>query len=240
MKTIIEIKFNPKKNSLLQIEEWLIKEYNEKREGFYCNWTTIIKYFEQKTLAVITLNNEAIGFVCWYNSNYVARIEIMEVSPIYRKQYFGHLLFNQLNQYFIKKGIYVISLACAPAESEKFWKKLNFIEFPLHEHFIRNDKNLYRITIPTESEPLNINNEFIELWEAEQYLIKNEQPDKIWEVNYKEGSNQLINPIIFPAHHDWRIRWRKGNEIIIDDKVKYFGKNKIYFDRFIIITKLIV
>ena len=45
-------------------------------------------------------------------------------------------------------------------------------------------------------------------------------------------------PIIHPCEKDWRIRWVKGNTIVVDSKIKRFGEIEIDFGPYMIIKRL--
>lgn len=78
----------------------------------------------------------------------------------------------------------------------------------------------------------------LELWNKEPYQVKEkDMPNWTWGVNEK---GDLENPILFPCSYDWNLRWRRNDEIIREDKVKYFGRKgtEIYFSGYLYIEAL--
>lgn len=240
MKISIEILFKPNQKHLQQIEDWLLEEEEATRNGFYCNWNIIKNSYENNEMSIIVLNKVVIGFVIWQIYHYSATINIIEINPKYRGQQFGNLLINQLFQFFKTKGIVVVELQCAPETSESYWKLQKFIEFPDFERWNSGNKKLYKILVPhCKYQKLTDKFEQIQLWDDEPYATKNKKPVWTWKIKYKKGTNKLIEPIIFPSDYNWRICWKKDNEIFVDDKVKYFDKQKIIEGKFIYINELI-
>jgi hypothetical protein len=78
----------------------------------------------------------------------------------------------------------------------------------------------------------------LELWNKEPYQVKEkDMPNWTWGVNEK---GELENPILFPCNYDWNLRWRRNDEIIREDKVKYFRRKgtEIYFSGYLYIKAL--
>ena len=131
-------------------------------------------------------------------------------------------------------------MQCAPAESEKVWKKLGFIEFPNNcLEWSSENKELYKIIVP-HSLPTSTNstNEYIELWDKEIYKQSIIESKWRWDIKFKTNSNMLTLPIIHPCDKEWRIQWVKDKQIIQNDKVKYFNDQEIRFGDFLIINEL--
>jgi GNAT superfamily N-acetyltransferase len=233
-----KIIFNPTPQHILQIKNWLKKEEQETREGFYCNWHIIIKSYHLNDLTILLLDNQAIGFIVFSKAELIVEINIAEVNPKYRAQGFGKVLIEKFLDNFSAKGYMVSELYCAPPSSQPIWERLKFTNFPI---FQRDPKiRLYRSLVTTLTPVLdvNVNDEVIELWNDEPFRVIHQKPNWIWKVIYKLDSQQLIHPIIHPAFYEWQICWRIGDNILLKDKVKYFNLSNIEFGNFIIIREL--
>lgn len=240
MKISIEISFKPTQQQMDIIEGWLIDEDKDLNQGFYCNWNIIQSSFNKNGIAIISLNRLPIGFAIWNHSlDYTVTLDIVEINPKFRGQGFGNILISQLFEYFKSKKIVVVDLQCSPANSENYWRKLKFAEFPDFMRRNGGNKNLYKVLIPSNSPQIVKDSvEQIELWNGEPFETRNKKPTWTWKIKFIKGTRQLAEPIIFPCHYDWRIRWKKDNTIIVDDKVKYFGTQEICFGKYIIINQL--
>jgi len=243
MNTTININYKPSKLVFNQIKNWLYSEYNEFNFGFYCNINIIEKLFNEKRMAVISVNKYAVGFITWeFPTKFSANIVITEVHPNFRKCGYGKILVNNLLSNLKDKGIMSVSLECAPASSIHFWKKMKFKEFPKNTKSGKFNVELHKILVDT-NKPQSIhkkviNSDIIELWSGEPYQTTNKNPDWQWILKLKSKSNQLTKPIIIPCAFDWRIRWRKGDKVLYDEKVKRFNKIKIEYGSYLIIENI--
>lgn len=241
---IYQVNFSPTIKHLNEIEKWLIAESRKTGEGFYCNWTAIKMSFDDGNLVTISYNSETIGFVTlWFVTGKTAVIDIAEVKPAHRKNGVGKALTNEVLNFLRHKGICVAYLKCSPETSEPIWKKLGFIEFPdpadKYNFRVSDDKQLYKIlTEHLQTSSSQLANETIELWNDEPYkTVPNAPPTYIWNLEFEQGSRKLVKSLIQPGSREWRIRWRNNGKTIIDDRVKYFGR-EIDFGTFIIIDEL--
>ena len=240
----LEVSFLPTNNQIDEIERWLIIEQYKTKEGFYCNWDILLSSYLNKQLAIISQNNNVIGFVTWrITSEYTARIEIAEIEPEFRGKGVVRELIHQLFNLLRQKNIVAVDLQCTPASSEPAWKHLGFHDFPENsDRFLTKTpeaKKLYINIIPSQEKTFNINiYETIELWNDEPDMTKDQtQATFNWNIEFKNGTRELLKPIIFPGKPDWRIRWKANGITIKDDKVKYFVK-EIDFGEFIIIKEI--
>lgn len=240
-----QVSFSPTDKRVDEIEKWLIAEEKKNGGGFYYNWNNIKSSFDKKELVTISLNNKTIGFVTWrISEENIAGIEIIEVKPTHRKKGVGKKLINELLNFLKTKNIYVVDLQCSPATSELFWKSLGFVEYPeaLKDYLFSQGKNkkLFMILIEhLQTSHVEVYDETIELWNEEEYRTSKDTPPKyIWNIEYKQGTRQLIKPIIHPGHYKWRLRWKAKGKTIIDHQVQRFG-TKIDFHNFVIINELI-
>lgn len=238
-----KINFSPTDKEISEIEKWLIDEDNKSGEGFYCNWNIITSSHRDKRLVSISHRNKAIGFATFYHSSdKTVKIEIAEVKPTYRKKGVGKKLVDELLKDFKEKGFLLVHLQCSPETSEPIWKRLDFIDFPdppeNYNFSISADKQLFRI-LTDYLEPNNLveTGDKIELWNDEPYMTRNILPKYTWNIDFIKDTRKLRKPIIHPGHYEWRIRWTSNGQIVVDDKVKYFGID-IGFGTFIIIDEL--
>jgi GNAT superfamily N-acetyltransferase len=237
------ISFSPTTEHLNNIKQWLIAE-DLNNDGFFCNWNVIKSSFDQKHMAVILNRNIPIGYSIWNDIEPVVTLDIVEVKHGLRRKGYGKILINAVTNFFQTKGVKVIKVHCQPSSSEKVWKKLGFIQFPIASAFddfnAKHSKHLYKII----EQPLEMTKEFgvgdevIELWDDEKFLITEQKPTWVWKLKCKVNSSELLRPIIFPCHPDWRIRWRIGDRVFIDETVKYFSNVSIRYGSFMIIHSL--
>jgi GNAT superfamily N-acetyltransferase len=241
-----QVTFSPTDNQVSEIEKWLIAERQKTGDGFYCNWNIIKSSFDNGELATISLNSKAIGFATWrLTTDKTARIEIAEVKPTHRKKGIGKILMTQLLNFLTDKGVCVVDLQCSPDTSEPVWKRLGFVEFPdSPENYNFNsgdNKKLYKIlTEHLKTSSVQRSDETIELWNNEPYTTNDKTPPTyLWNVEFIDETRKLSQPIIHPAHYEWRLLWRVNGNTIKDDKIKRF-KPEIDFGTFIIIDELTV
>ena len=234
------ISFNISVDEIKQIENWLIEEQSLSKEGFYCRWEDIKSAYIDNRLIAIFDDDKAVGFTTWCSSEYVSRIDYIEIKPTHRKMGFCRKLISHLFEYLKNNNIYVAQLQCSPESSEPIWRKLGFVDFPkgLYDNCI--NKQLYRILVPhiQFAKDLSILNR-IELWNKEPFQSNNIDSIWKWDIEYVGNTSKLILPIIAPAWKDWRIRWVRNGECVKDDKVMKFNyKKPIDFGEFIVIEEL--
>lgn len=243
MKTC-KVGFKPNSDQIEEIKVCLIDEEKNYKEDFFCNWASVQQSFSDNKIAVLIQNKNAIGFISWFEWEKVARIQIAEIRPGYRKKGFGKYLAEKLFENLLKRGFAVLDLHCQPASSEKVWKKLGFKRFPGARDFERenspNGRYLYKVLVPHLRPAKSLTaKESIEIWYAEPHLARTEPAQLRWHPKFEKGTRNLVKPIIASAKRDWQISWNKQEEILKIDKIKYFSKNKIDFGNFIIINSLI-
>lgn len=241
MNTTIRIDFKPKESDLSYIMDWLYSENIKTETGFYCNRNIIKTCFVENRMAIISVNKYAIGFITWgFHTAYSAGIGIAEIHPAFRKFGYGKILANHLFLHFKDNNILTVDLECAPANSAHFWKKLKFKEFPKDERWERHNIELYKILVDYQKPKVNTDteSEIIELWNGEPNETIHRLPVWQLQIKYKKGLKQFTEPIIFPCNYDWRIRWRKGDKVIFDEKVKRFNKIKIPNGRYLILENM--
>jgi len=237
MNSIFEINTKPTIENLNKIKAWLIEEDEKTQKGFYCNWKLIEKSFENQELIIFQNSDSIIGFITWTNCELYASIDIMEMNPNYRKKGFGKLFYDNVAEYFKSIDLIAVKLFCSPISSEKFWEKMGFIKFPnrgYSESELTYFKPLIEINVPSKNDFENK----LELWDLEPYQLNNNKPKWTWKIETE--SLKFLKPILQPCNRDWNLRWTKNNEIVKEDKVKYFSTkdNEIEFSPFLYIRKL--
>lgn len=230
-------------DQLNEIRSWLIEEEKTSREGFLCNWSSIVQSYEDKKLAILTTNKQAIGFITWFEWEKVARVQLAEIRPGYRRNGYGKYMAKELFFRLERIGIKVVDLHCQPASSEKIWRRLGFKAFPEVKDFERENslkgRYLYKILVPyLKSTKSLVSREAVKLWYSEPHLARTETADLTWHPKFEKGTRNLVKPIISPAKRDWQISWNKLTGIPKTDKIKYFSRNEIDFGNFIIINTL--
>ena len=243
MNTTININFKPNESEFKQISEWLYSEYKKYNTGFYCNIGIIKQHFDENRMAIMSVNKKVIGFITWaFYTEFSAVIVIAEVHSDFRKYGYGKIIANQLLMYLKNAGIMTVDLECSPTNSIHFWKKNKFRKFPENFKIKKDNVELFRMLVdsqkPKSIKDTEINAEVIELWSSEPWETTDSNPDWQWQLKFRSKSKQLVKPIIFPCKFDWRIRWRKGDEVIFDDKVKRFNKIKVKYGSYLIIENL--
>ena len=130
-----------------------------------------------------------------------------------------------------------IELFCSPKDSEPFWKKMGFKDFPILPREFRI--NLYKTLIETlpNSDKEKTSYE-IRLWDCEPYQAHNRKAKWTWDLSFVSGENLLTKPIIFPVAQDWQIELLNNNKVIISDKVKYCGLDDGNYGTFLIIRDI--
>jgi FR47-like protein len=240
----LKVTFKPNINHIEEIKAWLIEEEQYSGTGFYCNWESIYHSFENKKIAVLIRNKSAVGFMTWFDREKVTTIQIAEINSACRRMGYAKFLTKVVSDKLCKRGACVLELHCQPASSEKVWKKLGFLRFPdvdgFKGHNSEHGRRLYKILIPhlkpTKSILLD---DFIELWPVEPHLAQKVPSGWCWKIRFIKHSSYLSNPIIFPAKRDWNLRRTNNDNILNDDKVKYFQRgDEIDFGDFIIIERL--
>lgn len=115
----LNVLYSPTLQHLNDIRNWLQKEDRSSNEAFFCQMDTIENSFRKNRLIVITKDDVAISFLTFYCFDYIVNIEIAEVKPSERKKGIGKLLLQGSFDRFVKDGVLVAQLFCAPASSEK-------------------------------------------------------------------------------------------------------------------------
>ena len=236
-KNQFNIKQKISKTELSEIKNWLHIELKESPndKGFYHNWNIIEQAYLDNKMFIIKNETSVIGFLVWTKKEICAEIDIFEIIPSYRKQGIGEYFFNEVCKYWLENNLKVLKLFCEPKESEKFWKKMNFIKFPDIKYSI-SELTYYKPLILTNKSGTEIDEKNkLELWNVEPYQIEKNEPKWTWNID-----NENFLPFLNPCNPNWNIRYTKNGKILKDDKIKRFDENRnINFGEFIFIEKII-
>jgi ribosomal protein S18 acetylase RimI-like enzyme len=234
---VLKLNLNPTEKHLADIENWLSEEWNNTGNGFYSNWSMIPKAFKNNRLNVITKNDYAIGFVIFRASEFDVDIDIAEIKPTERKRGIAKKLINGTLNDLKQKGFLVARLYCQPENSEQFWKKIGFKNFPK----LVNDSQIYMFKPLIEtlkSIEKEETNSTIKLWNCEQYQANKKNVKWIWNLNFKADNETLVKPIIIPVSSDWQAELILNGKKMKSIKVKYLDIDLCDYPGFMIIRKV--
>ena len=156
-------------------------------------------------------------------------------DELYRGKGIGKIFYEKIAEHFKSDNFLALKLFCSPPDSEVFWKKMGFIEYPnigFNEHRLTYYKPIIEVQQSSTDER---HNNKLELWDCEPYQKDNQEPTWAWDLDMDSNSPTL--PIIQPCNDNWNLRWRKNGEVNQEDKVKYFKSNRkvIHFPPFLYI-----
>ncbi|KJF45392.1 GNAT family N-acetyltransferase [Draconibacterium sediminis] len=237
MKNELTINLTPTETDLKVIGEWLSSENKKYREGFYCNWSTIVRSYSLNRMISFNLRDKIIGFLVYSPDEISVEIDIFEIQRKYRGKGYGKIFFKQVADEFKIQKFKAVSLFCEPVESERFWRGLGFLKFPergYSEPDLRFYKPLISFTEVTES-PNELNK--LELWDVEPFQKDEVPPCWSWNIE----NSKLLEPIIQPCNENWNLRWTQNGKIIKEGKVKRFSTTNfpVIFDSFMYIENLV-
>jgi len=232
----LEIFLKPTQNDINDIEQWLEAEYKKSRSGFYTDRDVLEQSFRDKTLIILKMNGKAVSFIAWKcYAEHTAKISIAETHPDFRRKGFARILLNALISCFQKNDIHVIDLQTNSDQSETTWKHLGFTEFPEDKKL--EEKELFKVIVPVPEFDNLAGAETLELWHMDTHAISGVDPNASWNLSFIDNSRILQTPIVYPAHYDWHLCWKKGGEIAYEGRLKRFP-TLISFGRFMIIKNL--
>lgn len=228
---IFKVNFKPTLHEQEELKKWMIAE-NKGSTVLVHNINFVINNAQTYTLATISTANNTIGFVTWDVFKRNAYISLAAIAVNYRKQGAGRHLITTLLNNFVNSGILNVRLECAPAESEIFWRRLNFQTLPYITGYANNNNpKLFKMVVVIQ-EPKCCPAPYIEIYKHGS--IEN----KRWPLHYKLGTNELVHPIITPVSGDWLIRYVNIENIEHSEKIKNFRSGICFDDPFLIITSL--
>jgi len=234
---VLKLNFNPTEKHLADLKNWLIEEWNKTNSGFYCNWNIIEDEFAENNVSVITDNGTAIGFVVYRIYEFHAVIDITEIKTTERKKGVAKKLINGTLDYFKQKGVLVCQLYCSPENSEPFWKRIGFENFPVlpHDSKINMFKPLIETLQPKDKAETGTS---ISIWNCEPYQADEKNAKWNWDLSFEIDNETLTKPIVFPVASDWQAELTKNGEKIISNKIKRFSVDMADYGSFMIIRKV--
>lgn len=239
--SLVSVSYAPTPERRNYIKNWLQIEADKSDDGFYHSWNLISDCMDEGKSAIILYENNPVGFTAWHEATNHIHIYYMEIKPSYRKNGIGRMLINSVFECFKNRNYFVVELQCSPESSEKFWKCCGFKEYPENSCLAsRYPKKLYQIIIPyNEPKTLGFDEdaEIIELWNEDYGLTRN-APKWTWQLEYKDGTNQLLTPIVHAAENDWHFCWRKNKDIYWEGKVKNFNDSEPYLEPYLILEDM--
>ena len=217
----------PSKEHLDEVLDWL----NLENATFKSNSNIISRSFDNQTLLVGQQDGKIIAYLAYQNFSCMVNFDIFEVHPDCTKNGFGKTFFKLIEDHFTANNYKVISLFCAPRDSENFWNKMNFIKFP----GISDDSppEYYKPLIDVLASSVTAGNNKLELWDSFASFRGNSEPNLIWDIT----NNQ--KPILIPIGNDYHLKLTiKGEEKSCERMKWFFNKNIVECGRFIIIEDL--
>jgi hypothetical protein len=225
------VDFQPNLAQQERVKSWMASE-NLENTGLYHYPDNITYHAGKRTLAIITTDHEAIGFVTWDIFKRSGHIAVAAIAAQYRKSGAGRFMVEAVLNNLKLQGMAAIHLECAPASSENFWRKMGFQAMPdIPAYTDRGSPALFKI-LSTAQETGVTTGEAIHIYK----WGSNERT--VWPVSYRTGTNKLKNPIITPAYKDWCIEHIKSGIALRSDKIKNFKSCTCYDDPFLVITEL--
>lgn len=213
------IDVNPNEQDMQEVLVWLKEEMDNYGSSFYHNRNVIEDALERNNLIVFNHNGKSIGMAVWYGYDAIqVNIDIFVIHPSYRKKGFGEFYYKEISDFFRSRNFKIAKLFCSPEESESFWIKMGFIEYPDCK---TNDPLIYyQVLVDTASIVNDGEIEKIELWDVEPCSSEEINPRWTWYIRRYDGV--LLNPVIQPCNYNWNVRWSKNGIVIKEAKVKYF------------------
>lgn len=234
----IRINYQPSGEELNKLEDWLQKEYQLQRKGFYGNWSIIENAFEDDQLVLLNKLEDVIGFVVWGKYDIFSVIDIMEIRSDFRGNGLGKFLYDSIETLMISIGAIAIKIFCEPRESKHFWKKMGFIHFHKSKEYTSSDLTFYKPLIETQKFAKYSSSNRLELWDLVPYKATKKTPKWTWNLDDENGI--LSKPILHPCSQKWKIRLIQNGKKVREEEVKYFSNQgkEIHFGSFLFINAL--
>jgi GNAT superfamily N-acetyltransferase len=220
----MSLSVNPSKQHLKQIKAWLVKDKQNKKHSFICNWDIIEDCFNNNRLLCELHNDLPVAFFSWSVDRSVVTDPILVVSANMRKQGIGSKFMNSVELYLRdKEGILAIQLECNPNSNVGFWCKQGFVNFPPEHPIIKTGRiHVYKtLTSASPDGSSFVMPAYVHLWNKDiDYAPETESAD----VNIKVLLNDALlanDPVIAPASGDWKVRISVGTENPIEGEVKH-------------------
>ena len=211
----IEITKNVTKKHLADIKHWLADEDARTGQGFYCNWNIIEGSFNNGEMYCAIDQGAVVGFLIFNTSKFSANIDIMEIHDNYRRKGIGKQLVDAFLGDLRATGIVVVDLESRPITSLPFWMSFGFLP-------VGGGGELYLPLFgPCCDASPELNDEIIEIYATNYYDHVESKPVNNLKIE-RHSSGRITRPIVIPYYADVRIRWKKGNHIQYDGRMKGF------------------
>lgn len=216
----IEVSKKPTKSNLNEIRNWLIDEEKETGNGFYCHWHIIEQCFKDNRMFCALDRGKAVGFLVYVKHDFWAQIEIVEIRPNLRRRDIGKKLVGTLFDDLKKSGVLVVKCEAPTNSSVDFCASMGFLKMAdavNKSSFSRSKLYLPLVDIAQD--------EVCEIWFMDWFKKKDSLPSKILQIK-RDQSGRMLTPVITSYSQNWRLRWRRGDEILYDGRMKSFPYRK--------------
>lgn len=237
--TNIEFVKTPTNHDLNVIRAWLEDEERTEGQSFICNWRVIEALFNNSMAFCLRINCEAVALITWQDrvDHRVVELVVAAVKLGLRRQGHGGELVRETLSSLQQKGVLAVVAECTPAESEEFWRKHCFVDFP-HEYCTggnRSGVELFR-SLVSYGRPFLPGSSLVEM-ELWHKSIHGVQADDIANTKIQLQINKngnFVDELAIPAMPDWKVRltFQDGTEKV--QKVKRIFTPSCYEDGFIV------
>lgn len=229
---------NPNNTQLSNILAWA-KSINENNdvEGF-CHLDMIEKGYQKKELATLVFKNEVVSYIHYQLRESYIILDHIVTKPEHRKKGFAIKLLSSL---LASKDVAVAEAFCSPKETFEIWKRINFIELPMHVHrseqlFIyKTIKKTLPLYLKTE---LNPQKEYVCVYDCDYRESRIEKPKWVWELEFVENSRVLKHPIILAEHYNLKIQHIKKSCILQESSIERISFNDARYSNYLIVSEL--
>tara|TARA_R110002072_G_scaffold28296_13_gene91103 strand:+ start:1432 stop:2304 length:873 start_codon:yes stop_codon:yes gene_type:complete len=225
-------------DQILDIEAWLQADFEAAGEGFWCNWSVILRAFAANQVLCAVEGSATVGFAVWSESSdsesgfisaRVFEIDIVVVKTAERGRGIGQAIVAALLNSFHRLGGIAVRGQCSPQESITFWRdKIGMHSYP-PESGERDPNRLFMFLSPGTSPPVSADVPTIEFRAALRYYREEtesfalyESPAVLYppELDGRERLLALLRPILCAVNYDVFLRLSVGDRVVFDDKVK--------------------
>lgn len=233
IQSTLDLVVKPEEKDIEEVLEWLKDEFLSSGNGFYNNKNIILDSFSKGETLVLKEESKSIGLAILSRNDNHVDLDIFVIKLNYRNQGYGKIFYNKISIFLVKNGFLTIKLFCAPATSERFWRKMGLTKLPID--ILCSHKLTYYDIIGKTASTLYIKGaDKIELWNIDYYKSISNEPMWVWYVDPTE--NEFQYPIIHPCDCNWKIRISRNGKTLKENKVKYITDefNEFYNSPFLV------
>lgn len=223
---------------LREIEQWLRTDYQTDGEGFWVNWSVILRSFAQSQLFCAVEGGRTVGFAVWSESSgtngglvsaRVFEIDIVVVKTDQRRRGIGTRIVSALLDSFRRLGGIAVRGQCAPESSISFWRdKIGMCHYP-KQSGERDPTRLFMFLAEGTSSPVPAGVSTLQLRAGLREC--RDETDEFAEYSSpavlllpqpggEERVLALARPILCTVDQDIFLRLSIGATVLFDDKVK--------------------